>query len=214
MCFRARPLALAALIGTLALTGGLLAQETVEGQQQSREQPVRPQVEAPPPPDGIEGFGAVDWGMSTDEVLRYFPDAEPGEGGGLHISLAIGGKPSEAYFVFRDDKLAIIAGRFTQRYSNLNDYIHEYDEVVTLLERQLLEANLTEEKWADDGLEQDDDEKGRAVATGRLRLRTRWETPKSYVDFTCTGGNYQVHRTIRFQSREFGGPIRKPQSGS
>jgi hypothetical protein len=213
MSLRARTLALTTLATALALTGGLLAQETAQQQPQRQEQPERPRVEAPPPPDGIEGFGSVNWGMSTEEVARFYPNAERGEGGGLHVSMAIGGKPTEAYFVFREGKLAIIAGRFTKRYSDLDDYVHEYNEVVRLLERDLLEPSVAEEKWADDAMEQNDDQKGRAVATGQLRLRTSWETSKTVVDFTCTGGNYQVHRTIRFQSKQFGGKMRKPSTG-
>jgi len=214
MTLRTRPLALATLVAALAFTGGLYAQETMQEQQLPQQQPERPRPEAPPPPDGVEGFGAIKWGMSPDEVARYFPGAKREEGGHLRVSMAIGGKPTDAFFVFRDNKLAIITGRFNKRYSHLNDYVHEYNAVVRILERELSDPNFTEEKWADDGIEPDDREMGRAVATGRLRLRTRWETSKTYVDFRCTGGNYKVHRAIRFQSKEFGRESRKPQTGS
>ncbi len=197
------------------LLGGVyVAQEQMKGQEQQPQQQAPPQPKpAPSPssPDGIEGFGQVGWGMKPDEVASYLPSGTRGDSGGIRVNMNVGGMPSETYFVFKDDALAIISGRFTQRYNRLNDYVNEYNSVKNMMSRTLGAPVLEEEVWADDGLPQDEKELGRAVATGRLRLGAWWETDKSYVELLCRGGNYQVSRTVRFQSVEYGGSGRKPR---
>ena len=199
----------------LFLSGGVnLAQEfEVQGEEQEvrPENPQdRPRAPVPPPPDGIESFGRINWGMEANDVARYLPDGSRGKSGGIRVNMYVGGKPSETYFVFKDDALAIISGRFTKRYSRLNDYVHEYNAIKRVLSKSLGDPMFLEEVWADDGLPQDEKEMGRAVATGRLRLGAWWETDKTYVELRCSGGNYQVSRTVRFQSKEHGGRRRKP----
>ena len=191
--------------------GAYLAQEQMEGQPPPQQQPPqREPAPIPPPPDGVEGFGHVNWGMTPDEVAGLVPDGSRGESGGIRVKMSVAGKPSQTYFVFRENKLAVISGTFTERYNRLNDYVHEYNRIKRILTEYLGAPVYDEEVWEEDGLPQDELEVGRAVATGRLRLATWWETDKSYVELRCRGGNYEVTRTFRFQSREFGGSPRRP----
>ena len=151
-----------------------------------------------------EGFGKAKWGMTPDQVLRDYPNHKRGDAGGLKINLVVGGRETEAYFVFRQNALVIITARFTEVYNHLNGNIHEYEDVKRALIKthgKPIEDNTV---WTDD-LPRDAGELGRAVATGRLRMSARWETDKTTISLRCTGTNYQIYRVLRYESRELAG---------
>ena len=160
--------------------------------------PVRPLPLKVTDPD----FRNIRWGMSRKEVIASESiELEAGERT-LFGSVRIAGLDSYVVYIFAEDKLVRAKYSFTERHSNKNDYLSDFQSIRT----SLLKKYGTPEDhtfWTNDLYKDDRQDYGMAVAAGHMEKYSIWEIERQQIILSITGDNYDIKNSVEYSSNEF-----------
>lgn len=163
----------------------------------------------------------VTWGMSEAEV-RAAEGQAPVEATGSTLrypATDFADADSFVVFTFEHGKLVRASYLFTPEHSEPNGFISDFHAVATRLVAKLGKPDEERNIWLDDSLqneriaylEQDralpsdilpsDKQAGLAIALGHLRMTATWNTPRTKIFHTMTGGDHRIRHQVEFTSR-------------
>jgi len=113
-------------------------------------------------------------------------------------------------FNFYKNKLASISYIYTDKYSNENQYISEFNRIGKLLNSKYGYIE-TQYFWKKDLLKNDESRYGLAVLTGHLLIVQIHENEKTKIILQLGGNNYIPNFTLRYVAKEFESEILQAQ---
>lgn len=151
----------------------------------------------------VYDFRKTNWGMSKEEVRATEDESlemKDLENDFLveHIvyKVRIGDKQYHCDYVFLEDKLYLAHYSPEKRYSDLNNYIREYEEIKEILIKKYGKPDMKKLKaledreeicWKTDLLKDDKSKWGIAVSKGELSYMLIWETPTTNIELSLEG---------------------------
>jgi len=149
-------------------------------------------------------FRDTKWGMSNAEVKKiekenFFKE----EGNFLGYKGEVGGKDCQIIYTFVQDKLVRAEYIITEKHTNQNDYISDYNSLKELLTKKYGKPTKDEEFWRNDLYKDDYSHWGFAVSLGHHAYFTTWETPSTEILEFLHGDNYQITLGIGYTSKQF-----------
>ena len=148
-------------------------------------------------------FRKTTWGMTNQEV-RQSEEATfvRNSGDTLIYQGTVAGLYSYIAYNFVQGKLAWTKYLISERHSNKNDYIGDYDRIKQMLIKKHGKPGKDEQYWRNDLYKDDFEHWGFAMSLGHLVYYTTWQTPETDMYLGLTGDNGQVELTVEYQSRD------------
>ncbi|HUS51072.1 MAG TPA: hypothetical protein VMZ91_12965, partial [Candidatus Paceibacterota bacterium] len=148
-------------------------------------------------------FRKTNWGMSKeqvrateDESLKMIDLENDFLVKHIIYKVRIGDKHYHCDYVFLEDKLYLAHYSPEKRYSDLNNYIRDYEEIKEILIKKYGKPDMKKLKaledreeicWKTDLLKDDKSKWGIAVSKGDLSYMLIWETPTTNIELSLKG---------------------------
>lgn len=148
-------------------------------------------------------FRKTKWGMTNQEVQKSEEEATfvKNSGDTLIYEGTVAGLYSYIAYNFIKGKLVWTKCLITERHSNKNDYIGDYDRIKKMLTKKYGKPSKDEHYWRDDLYRNDFEHLGFAISLGHLVYYATWQTSETDVYLGLTGDNGQVELAVEYQSR-------------
>ena len=149
------------------------------------------------------GFRKSKWGESistvkTNEKLEVIDESNSL----LAYKTKISGIETIVGYLFTEGKLTTGRYLITEKHSNKNDYINDYNNLKELLEKKYGKPEKEEKLWKNDLYKDDYSQWGFAVSLGHLLYYSTWETENSEISIILSGENYEIKLMTEFNSLE------------
>lgn len=157
-------------------------------------------------------FRDVQWGMSVNKVKEIEKTKLISEQKGykdiLIYSDSLMGLDCHVGYVFVNDKLVRSKYIITQKHTNKNDYIYDYDHLKQILIDKYGKPEWTknndDKTWLNSLFKGSPEDWGKAVSAGHLVYASEWHTPKSKIALSLSGDNFEIELVIEYKSWRFG----------
>ena len=158
-------------------------------------------------------FRETRWSMTRKEVRisegKRKPILNPTEEEICYVD-TINGKEFLVVYHFAGNKLISGAYALTEKHTNYNMYVEDYEEVKELLikkygkpEDKWFDGNdYREMLWRNDLYKDDPDHWGLAISMGDLVFRLCWKTLDTYIMLQLSGDNYEINLIVAYYSKE------------
>ncbi|MEQ9619862.1 MAG: hypothetical protein RIG61_11915 [Deltaproteobacteria bacterium] len=153
-------------------------------------------------------FRKTRWGMSVAEVKLTEEGKPINEGPLPPYDLAVSyagtfeGSNTETGYLFNADKLVLAGYAFTDRHSDNNLYIKDYERIKGVLTKKYGIPAQDEEIWSDETYKDKPEEYGKAAALGQLVLQSSWRTPETDIFLTLQGRDNDISLSALYYSTE------------
>lgn len=177
----------------------------------------KPIVATPTPTLNVEYvFRKVNWGMTRQQVVDSEgknPDSGSISGGSLLMyKTSISSTDCDLFYEFNDyGQLCRISILGRETHTNKNDFINDYNRIVSTLSTKYGTPSENETIWVDDLYKDEPSRYGFAVSYGHLKYFSRWDLDKTIVGGMLSGDNFELGCYFFMQSREL--EQRKNSSG-
>lgn len=151
----------------------------------------------------VEGFRGVPWGSTMDTVQARETATYLGREGDdlLYTGVSIGSLSTTVIYVFTaKGELAQGFYSFTEKHTNENRNIDDYQSLKSQLGEKYGEPAVDRVIWRNNLYRDDSDRYGFAVSLGHLTYMANWKTPESDVTLILSGDNYDVRLAIKYSS--------------
>ncbi len=105
-------------------------------------------------------------------------------------------------YFFAGEKLVRTKYFFTEKHSNKNDYITDYDTLRTALSKKYGEPLYSNRRWVNDLYKDDPQDWGLAISLGHMEDYTKWETLQTGIFLILYGHNYEIFLEIGYTGKE------------
>ena len=127
-------------------------------------------------------FRKTHWGMSKNEVRKNETTEFIGEtDDALIYKEKIGGLDSKLVYMFEDGKLRNSAYKFENEYSEVEDYINDYEKLKDAYTKKYGEPYSDKVRWTNDTFKDDPSMLGQALIEGHVSYITQWSLPETNV---------------------------------
>ena len=150
---------------------------------------------APPVRSGKGGFGKTRWGMSLKEVKRHYPRLKK-EGEYYAKEHTIDGVDGILAFDFHEGALVSVIFIGTERYTNKNEHLSDFDTLAGLLTQKYGTPNVNDVSWDNDLYRDDPSSYGMAISMGHLDIKKGWDQEGTRVGLMLSGQNFKVSLTL------------------
>lgn len=154
-------------------------------------------------------FRGIPWGSSLEEVensdfLKKYTDYEYNKDYHAILindeNLTVAQKSTSAAMYFGNSGLYQVAYMLSEKHSNLNSYVEDFNDVLDALTKKYGEPDDTEDDWKDDLYKDDPSDYGMAVGAGHVKFIRRWYGNDSSLTIGCIGDNFEITNVICYNS--------------
>lgn len=105
-------------------------------------------------------------------------------------------------YFFTNDLLTGARYFFTEKHSNNNDYLYDYDGMKELLTKKYGVPKSDDDYWKNDLYKDDYSQWGFAISYGHYVKYATWENDKTEIEISITGENFDISHKIDYSSVE------------
>jgi len=152
----------------------------------------------------INGFGNCNWGVSKSTVKTKEIRSSVSENNEiLAYETKIAGVDMLMGYIFTNDKLT--SGRYlaSEKHTNKNDYITDYNSLKEILDKKYGSPKESERFWKNELYKENFSDWGFAISLGHLVYFSKYEIEKSEITIMLSGENYEISLIIDIKSKEF-----------
>ncbi|MHB0960110.1 MAG: DUF4339 domain-containing protein [Pirellulaceae bacterium] len=162
--------------------------------------PRQPSTDTMADPD----FRNVKWGMTIEkvrgredlELVHESPDT-------LGYKETVGGHDCIVLYIFVNDVLVRAKYLITERHTNDNEHVMDFESIGTLLAQKYGDPTTTNVVWKNDLYKDALSEYGMAVAMGHLSMYQKWSLPLTTVLHYLNGDNFEIEHGIEYIGKEY-----------
>lgn len=167
-----------------------------------------PQSEATTESEGKEyTFRGIPWGSSVESVensdfLKKYSDYIYNEDyNAIWLDgLTVADKSTSVALYFGDSGLYRAAYVLSEKHTNLNTYVDDFNDVCDALKKKYGEPDKSVDDWKDDLYKDDPSDYGMAVGAGHVIFSRRWYGNDSMLTAGCSGDNFEITNIIYYES--------------
>lgn len=148
-------------------------------------------------------FRQTNWGMSKEQVKATEdkkPDSE--DINSLGYNVKIDRDDYLCIYNFLEDKFYNSIYACTEKHTNKNLYIDDYEGLKEILTKKYGEPQTDLIIWKNDLFKNKKQDWGTAISIGHLVYRASWNTSTSTIILVLGGDNYQISLGISYDSKE------------
>jgi hypothetical protein len=148
-------------------------------------------------------FRKSNWGDSKEKVIES-EDLEPKHDadGVLGFQAKIAGLDTILAYIFVENKLVRSKYIITEKHTNANDFISDYEKLKEALTRKYGTPDKDETFWKNDLYKDDYEDWGMALKVGHLVYLASWETTDTDIGLVLSGENYDISLQIEYTSKK------------
>ncbi|WP_342414975.1 hypothetical protein NST83_16685 [Paenibacillus sp. FSL R10-2782] len=152
---------------------------------------------------GKISFRNVGWGMSKEQVKASedMKVEEEDQESIAYYSKILGLESGLMYF-FVDDQLVRAGYLVTEKHTNKNDYIENYNDLKKSLTEKYGKPSSDDTLWKGELYKDTPSQWGMAVATGELHYQAAWETEDTEILLDLQGDNFEPQLSLLYDSKE------------
>ncbi|QEN05205.1 hypothetical protein EW093_10935 [Thiospirochaeta perfilievii] len=105
-------------------------------------------------------------------------------------------------YFFTNDLLTGGRYYFTEKHSNKNDYLIDFNNMEELLTKKYGEPTEEDDFWKNDLYKDDYQYRGMAISMGHYVKYATWEGDETDIEISITGENYSISHQIDYTSVE------------
>lgn len=160
----------------------------------SKEEKVKQEIENP-------DFRNCKWGMTREEVKKYETDISIflDEKDIISATTKIGSTDFNITYYFNNNKLVKCAMVLTEKHSNENLFIDDYEDFQKLIIEKYGEPKQDKKIWNNNLYKDKPDDWGFAISLGDLTMLSQWLTDTTEVGLILNGDNYKITLGIIYQ---------------
>jgi len=147
-------------------------------------------------------FG-LSWGASMATVRKQKGTPSSSDHDSLTYNTSVAGLDSLAFLSFVNDKLSRVTYVFTNKHTDDNLYISDFDNAGVALKGKYGEPETHGVYWRNDLYKDDRTHWGLAIAAGQMYMDANWETNDTEISHRLVGDNFSVTHGVSYVSREF-----------
>lgn len=151
------------------------------------------------------GFRKSAWGDSPGKVVAVEgkPSDKTPDGSLFVYQTTLAGHDAVAFFRFVQGKLVSGGYTFTDKHSNDNMFIDDYDAIADGLKTKYGAPSSHDTNWESDLFKNDRSRWGIAIASGQMNMFEMWSLGDTDILHALDGDNFQVKHLIRYTSIEY-----------
>jgi len=110
-----------------------------------------------------------------------------------------------AYILYRfvDNKLVRASYRFSDKHTNKNIYLDDYQKIKKLLTKKYGESKEDKSIWTNDLYRDDFSQYGMAISVGHYYKYANWENKDTSIQLGIKGDNFEIKLYILYISKKF-----------
>lgn len=143
------------------------------------------------------------WGDSMAAVRKQRGTPASSDHDSLTYSTSVTGLDSLALLTFVNDKLSSVTYIFTNRHTDDNLYISDFDSVDAALKGKYGNPETHGVYWRNNLYKDDHEHWGLAIAAGQMYMDANWETDDTEITHRLVGDNFTITHGVGYVSREF-----------
>jgi hypothetical protein len=158
--------------------------------------------------DPNHDFRKTRWGMSPAQVKLTENSTPVSESKLPPYDLAISymgkfeGYDAEIGYLFKDDKLVVGGYAITNKYTDPQQYLKDYEKLKGVLTAGYGKPEQDEKIWSNEQHTDKPEEMAKAVLKGELVYQASWQTPATQVYLTLEGGKVNTVISVLYYSIE------------
>ena len=146
-------------------------------------------------------FRQSHWGDSIADVNRVETKANTtGLTDSYYFHDSVAGMPCAVLFSFTDGELSEGTYSFELKHSNKNNFIDDYNKLVTLLTKKYGKPSEDEPHWLNTLYKDDYQDYGYAISRGHLFYKAEWNKPLTIISVYLAGENSEINLYIHYSS--------------
>ncbi|MCP5048343.1 MAG: hypothetical protein GY940_14330 [bacterium] len=147
-------------------------------------------------------FRKAKWGMSMAQVKKVETQKLKQQSGTvLMYTDTLLDLPVSCLYQFSGEKLTVGAYVFSQKHTNKNDFISDFQRVKKALTKKYGPPMSNNDRlWKNDLYKDDRQQWGFAVSLGHLQFFAFWQTPETRIVLELSGDNYKIKMFLRYDS--------------
>ncbi|RAN82077.1 hypothetical protein B5P43_10385 [Bacillus sp. SRB_336] len=151
------------------------------------------------------GFRKSAWGDSPEKVVAVEgkPSDKTPDGSLFVYQTTLSGHDAFAFFRFVQGKLVSGGYTFTDRHSNDNMFIDDYDAIADALKTKYGPPSSHDTNWETELFKNDRSHWGTAIASGQMNMLEMWSLGDTDIMHALDGDNFKVKHLIRYTSIEY-----------
>lgn len=150
------------------------------------------------------------WGMTQRQVLAS-ENAKPFLQNEEEIwyNTELWNKKVGVEYEFVADKLVSSAYALDEKYTNLNDFIKDYEDFKRTLTKEYGPPYVDNVMWQNEEYKNKPESRGLAVSLGHLQYVSKWDTETTVITCILVGGKSKSNCVITYDAKEFQDAVRK-----
>jgi|GEM_PF-1096233 len=156
-------------------------------------------------------FRRVRWGMSKDDVRKRERSVGEDVNEGLVYSERIIDKKASLIYLFDDNKLWRAGYTLSEKYSNNNNYVDDYNDIVSALKDKYGKPKTDKTFWSKDLYKGRHQDRGTAYSLGHVTSMATWERGNTEICATISGENYEISVLVFYSSKDLQAQYGKKQ---
>ncbi len=144
-------------------------------------------------------FRDTEWGMSSEQV-QSLEKTEPvyPKKDTLTFRGKVAGKRVDIIYEFKNEKLKAGIYIFTEKNSNNNVYLQDYEKTNEFLDLKYGIPDSRKTSWNNEMYKEKRGYHGLAVSLGHLALESTWNKEKTTIVHTLSGANNTIEHSISY----------------
>lgn len=148
-------------------------------------------------------FRKAKWGMSKLQIKKIESAELVAEAEDVILySSKLASLETDVGYSFVGGKLIVGSYRLTEKHTNKNDYIRDYETLKGLLTKKYGSPIVDKITWKNDLYKGDIQDYGMAISIGHLTYFCKWTTDRTEIIFVLYGDNYEVSNALKYSSIE------------
>jgi len=150
-------------------------------------------------------FRIANWGDSKESIISKEGKINKASIDGIYLfDDFVAGMSCSVAYIFTNNKLTMAKYIFKEEHSNKNDFINDYDNIVSLLSDKYGEASYNSSNWRNDLYKGDIEHYGLAISLGHLNYSAGWlKNDKTDISVLLSGENYDIELVIQYLSKKY-----------
>ena len=116
-------------------------------------------------------------------------------------------------YVFTTDSLVRTTYIVTEKHSNRNAYIDDFNALKDLLESKYGTPQTDDTYWKNSLFKDDLEDWGTAISIGHLAYQATWKLERTEILLMLSGDNYEITLIIQYTGTEFKGLEKQKATG-
>jgi hypothetical protein len=146
-------------------------------------------------------FGMT-WGISMSDALNINARITGRDAEHLFYRSTVDSKQTTVILNFTNDQLAQVFYNILAEHSDDQAYLSDFSSIDDLLKDKYKSPSSSGPQWADDLYKNRPSDWGMALASGRMQMRSEWQTPRTNITHAMVGDNFKITHGIIYTSRE------------